>query len=84
VTEHCPWCAEPLTALADPVEVQPKQGRAQGPLLHHRCAVEWEAFVTRAQRLATAGHRWSLVTGPLERGWTLESGVDDPRLADCQ
>ncbi|WP_136718063.1 hypothetical protein [Halorientalis salina] len=82
MTEHCPWCDEPLTASADPIRITPNRGRSRGLLLHHQCAVEWESFITRAQGLATGGHRWSLITGPLERGWNLESGIDDPRLVD--
>ena len=76
MTDECPWCAEPLTTDADPVRVTPERGRSRGTLLHHQCAVEWEQFITRARRLAGSGHRWSLVDEPLEKGWTLESGVE--------
>lgn len=77
MSEHCAWCEQPLTVAADPVRVTPAEGDSRGELLHHDCAVEWEEFISRAERLAVIGNRWSLIDGPLERGWELESGITD-------
>lgn len=73
--DPCPWCDEPITSAADPVTVSPERGRSTGETLHHDCAVEWQTFIERAKDLATSGKRYSLIEGPLEKGWEFETGT---------
>lgn len=74
---RCPWCDDPITAAADPVTVVPNRGRSTGEVLHHHCAVEWEAFIEQAKHLASSGKRWSLIESPLQKGWDFETGAKE-------